>query len=90
MSVPSPVAVVNADQFTSEEVIQEAIKRLIEKKSVLEASIQVLEKRLRFLRCLSVPISKGEQNYMQSLKASCAHSDPVLIPIRPSPHYSSQ
>jgi|SRR5450755_3171373 hypothetical protein len=83
MSLPSQVAVINADQFTSEEVIQEAIKGLTKKRCLLDASIQVLEKRLRFLRCLSIPISPEEHTRLRSLKESSTHP---MLPLRESTH----
>ena len=85
MSLPPQVAVINSDQFTSEEVIEEAIKRLVEKRALLEASMQVLQKRLRFLRCISVPISPEEYKYLRSLKESATHP---MLPLRESPSSS--
>ena len=76
MSCPTQVVTVNADQFTSEEVIEKAIKDLLEKRQVLDASIEVFKKRLRYLRFLSIPITSEEYKHMRSLKESSTHPLP--------------
>ena len=75
----STVPVIHTDQFTSEEVIEEAIQQLHEKRRVLDASIEVLKRRLIFIRGLSEAISPEQYSYMRSLKESSTHP---LLPIR--------
>jgi hypothetical protein len=77
--LPSNVPVVTTDQFKSEEVIVAAIKQLLEKRRLLDASVEVFRKRLRFIRGLSQPISSEQYRYMRSLKDSSTHP---MLPIR--------
>jgi hypothetical protein len=81
MSLPCQVEVVNVDQFTSEEVIEAALKQLREKRCLLDASIEVLQKRLRHIRCMSQAVSSEQYAYMRSLKESSTYP---MLPIRES------
>jgi len=77
--LPSNVSVVDTSSFTSEEVIEAAIEQLVQKRHCLDASIEVLQKRLRYIQCLSEPVSSEQYAYMRSLKESSTHP---LLPIR--------
>jgi hypothetical protein len=77
--LPSSVPVVDCSSFTSEEVIEAALKGLQERRQLLDASIEVFQKRLRFIRGLSEAVSPEQYAYMRSLKESSAHP---LLPIR--------
>ena len=77
--LPSTVPVVDTSSFTSEEVIEAAIKQLLGKRQLLDASIEVLQKRLRYIRSLSESISPEQYAYMRSLRESSSHP---LLPIR--------
>jgi hypothetical protein len=79
--LPSTVQVVDTSSFTSEEIIQQAIQDLEDKRRLLDASIQVFRKRLRFIRSLSADISSEQFQYMRSLKDSSTHPMKML-PIR--------
>jgi hypothetical protein len=80
--LPSTVPVVDTSSFTSEEVIEAAIKQLLEKRRLLDASIEVFQKRLRYIRGLSEAISAQQLAYMRSLKESSTHA---FLPIRETP-----
>jgi hypothetical protein len=77
--LPSTVPVVDTSSFTSEEVIEAAIKQLLGKRRLLDASIEVFQKRLCYIRCLSESVSPEQYAYMRCLKESSSHP---LLPIR--------
>ena len=70
--LPSTVPVVDTSSFTSEEVIEAAIKQLLEKRRLLDASIEVFQKRLCYIRCLSESVSPEQYAYTQA----CAFPSP--------------
>lgn len=71
--LPSTVPVVDTSSFTSEEVIEAAIKQQLEKRRLLDASIEVLRKRLRYIQSMSQSISPEQYAYMKSLRESSTH-----------------
>ena len=79
--LPSTVPVVDCSSFTSEEVIEVAIKGLQEKRRLIDASVEVLRKRLRVIRGLSQSVSAEQYAYMRSLKESSTHP---TLPLRES------
>lgn len=81
MSCPSTVPVIDCSSFTSEEVLEAAITQLCGKRKLLDASIEVLQKRLRYVRGLSQSIAPEQYSYMRSLKESSAHP---MLPLRES------
>jgi len=52
---------------------------------VIEAAIQLLQQKLRFIRCLSQPVSSEEYKSMRALDKYCSETIPsrdLLLPIR--------
>lgn len=54
---------------------------LLEKRRLVDASIEVFQNRLRHIRCMSQSISPQQLAYMRSLKESTIHA---FLPIRES------
>jgi hypothetical protein len=81
-----PLAVINTDHFTSEEVLQKAISKLEDRRRNVNAAISVLRRKLNSVKMMSQEVSWQEFQRMKSIPCSSAHWDDVpskeMLPLR--------